>query len=639
MAVSLKIPQYNSLPEYQLNADLKLKPKQHEKLLDYILERVDTAHEFHSAMTDKFEAIDKEVAGYIRLTEEEKRNKKDTEAGRGPKPYTTSLQLTRTQLDEACTYIMNVFFPEEGPYTAIAEVEKQDVAKSLSTLMNKHSDGFKHYRTVNKAVFDGLKYNVGCWLTHWREIRGTVMENDAAHQPQRKENQVVLEGNELGYLNPYNTLFDPSIHPVDVATDGEFFGFVELLTDFHAKRAEANGLLYNLKALKTNTQGAKKYWTEMPDIVGDAIKGTSYSTNWVSILTGNGGPAMTKLSASSREFLTVFIWLPEKELNLSEAETYAIWRVVIADGKVIAAADKMDNAHGMLPCSVLMPWDDAFGSQTQGFAEILLPYQRFASFQMNMAQLAARKDLYGITVYNENVIPGLANADMIAGTVPFSGAIDGTDISKIVQQLSNKSTTQPTMQDVENMEALMQKMLPTNLTQQVASLERATQYQAAATVQSGNRRNLKIAKMIDIQAFEPSRRMQLYNIMEFQEAVSVLTPDGQSVEIKPSNLRDTDFIFNIGAGLRGIDKLLIIEGLKDVLFAIIQNPQASQKVDIVKLLDYITSLMGDYTDISQFVFQNEFDALTPEQKQIAMQLLQQATQAQAQEEGAPAPAQ
>ena len=74
--------------------------------------------------------------------------------------------------------------------------------------------------------------------------------------------------------------------------------------------------------------------------------------------------------------------------------------------------------------------------------------------------------------------------------------------------------------------------------------------------------------------------------------------------------------------------------MKDVIALLVQNPQAAAEFNIADMIDYLTTLIGDHTSFKQFRFINEFDKLTPEQKQAAFQLLQRALAAQG--EGQPA---
>lgn len=637
MAANFKLNLQNEIPSdatVQIAEGISISGKQHKNLLDHIITRLDWASDAQDAKVDRYEAIDREYSGFIRLDDADHERKLDTDKGHGPKAYDVSLQLTKTQIDEAVTYLMSVYFPEEGPYNAIAPVDKQSVAKGFTTLMNTHSQQFGHYRATNRLLTDALKYNIGIAMPRWEKVIGTKVQNDTAQQAQIVKNQVLQAGNEIVYLDPYNTLLDPSVEPTELHKNGEFFAQVEAVSTFRVKRMAQNKEIFNTDGLNFDAEEAivMDYYNEKPDITGDGGKGGGESkiVNWVNYLTGT----TSATSMGAYELVKVHIWLDEKAMGLSDSEEFAIWRIIILNGKFVVHAEKLSNAHGFLPLFALRPWDDNFNNQTQSFAEVLFPFQRFSSFQMNLNQLSGRKALYGVTFYNEKIFPHLANADLTASKVPFKPSQEIDDYRKHIFQFLDTPATDNTISDISAMDALMQKILPTDMMKQVTGLQRATQYQAAATVQGANRRNLKIAQIMESQGFALCRTMQVYNIMQFQQAVDVFNEQGETIQITPSQLRDEDISIVAGAGLRGLDKMIIAESLKDILQFLVQSPQAAAEADIMSIINYITSLIGDYTDFNQFKFKNEFDKLTPEQKQVAFQLLQQAMNTQAAEQGA-----
>lgn len=621
-----------SKQKYKLADNIIITHDQHVALVDYVQTRLDFAKETHAAQINRFTAIDKEVAGYMVLDDDDRKRQLDNAKGYGPKVYDVNIPLAATQMDEAVTFFTTVFFPEEGPYNAVTEASKEDVAKGFSKLMNKQASFYKHFTHFAKGAYSGLKYNLGLWLVEWEETKGSVVSNAGGGiGVEVKEDQTVMSGNKMEFLNPYNTLLDPSVHPTEVHEKGEFFATIEPKTAFRAQIMAQREEIFNLdlimdvKTGQTRGDYTSKYYEQMPEIHGDSRRGGQgdTKTNWVNFLSGftSGG------TINGLEFINVYIWLPGKKFGLGDSDKYQIWRITFAN-MIAVRAVQMSNAHGFLPLVATVPWDDEFGQDANSFAEMLLPYQRFSSFQINVHQRASRKALYNLIIYNSKLLPLLKDADSLGGKVPFNPNADDNDITKAIKVLSDVPDTKGTLQDIETMDGLMQKILPTDMLKQVASLERATQYQAAATVQGANRRNLKIAKTIDVQAFGIARKIQMYNILQFQQAIEIMTDGGELVQIDPSALREQQMEFAISDGLRGLDKLILVETMKDVIALLVQNPQAAAEFNIADMIDYLTTLIGDHTSFKQFRFVNEFDKLTPEQKQAAFQLLQRALTAQ-----------
>lgn len=610
----------------QIAEQIKISKDNHDKLLQHIKDRLLFGMELRDSQVERFEVIDKEIAGYIRLDDDDKKRAQDNILGKGPKVTDGILPLTISQLDEAVTFLLSVLAPDSAIYSAIAIAEKQEIAKGFANLMNKNADTFGHYRHMARGLFEMMKYNFGAFLVEWRRITGNEISNDASGSP-LIENKVVFEGNVVEVCDVYNLLYDISVDPVELSSKGEFFALVEMQTQFRIRKMAADGELFGIDRFINTTDLNYTYWKVRPKI-NTSMSGRSGQdgrTNWVEILSAG----VSQEVRSGVELVNYYGWINPSDFGLPGNE-FQIWRFTLAANKYITAAEHLTNAHGLLPIAVGAPWEDGFGSETKSYAEHLLPYQRFSSFQMNVHQRSARKKLYGVTFYNQRVLPSLANADMQSAKIPFlpPGYDASFDIRKAVLQFTDGPDTQNTLSDIEAMDALMQKVLPTDMLKQVASLERATQYQAAATVQGANRRNLKIAKIINIQCFTPLRHMQMFNIFQFQQSVDVLDDNGKIVEINPSDFREASIEFDIADGLKGIDKLSIIEGFRDVINMMLQSQIAQQSIDIIGIIDYWTSLIGDKTDFTQFKITDPLDQLDPEQRQIAAQLYEQAVQQQ-----------
>ena len=617
----------------QLAETMFVSEAEHEHLLQYIKKRLDFAKPFRDALADRYEVIDRELAGFIRLDTDDSRRERDNRLGKGPKVVDTVLPLIVVQLDEAITYLMSLLAPDDGMYSAIAVAAKQDVAKGFSLLMNKNDKIFEHYRHYALAILNMLRYNLGGLTVHWEEIIGNVIGNTETQEPQI-ESQVVFAGNSVTAFDPYNTLLDPAVDAVDMPLKGEFFATVKLMTVFRLRIEEQNNNIFGIERfIDELPRGSVAYWRAKPTIrafdPASSSGGESSGTDFVNILS----MGQDKEVNAGFEIVKAYMWLNPSEFGLSDINEYQIWKFTIVGAKHIIAAEFQSNAHGYLPIAIGRPWEDGFESQTKSYAEILTPFQRFASFQINVHQRAARKALYGVTVYNRRLFPDLDNVDLTAAKIPANPSAMDMDLRRAFVQFNDSPQTDNTLRDISVSGDLMQRVLPTDQLRQVADLERATRYQAAATVQASNRRNHKMAKIADSQCFTKIRHMQMYNILQFQEVVEILNENGELQEINPAQFRGAGLEFDIADGLKGIDKLSITEGMRETINMILQNQEMAQEMDIIAMIDYLTTLQGDKTDFKQFRKKTGFSKLTTEQKEQAFQLLQQAAAQQQQQQG------
>lgn len=594
-----------------------------EKLCKHIRERLDFANEQRANQINRYAAIDTEISGFIVQDRKDQQRERDNRMGRGPKPTLTNLELVKTQLDEAVTYLMGVFAPDSGLFEAIASDEKQAIAKAFALKLNMDGDRKQYYRHYAKAFLDMLKYNFGGWLVTWEQQRGTKLQPSTDRTNiEIKKNQVVWEGNRIQSIDPYNALWDKSIMACDIAEYGEFFALVDVHRNFRVKKMEADGEIFGIdRFIKTSSGMQLKYYQKKPtlrlDINVDQRVGRS-ETDWVSWFSAGG----TNEVQSGIETVHYFGWLNPTDFGLSDSDTLEIWCITMMANHYVVSANKMENAHGLLPFAVATPNDDGLDTQTRSYGETLIPLQRFASHLFNVHVESSRKSLYGITFYDPTVIPFNEYPDDVAAKIPIKPKGYGKPLKEHVYQVFDAPNTDKTIEHFKGVLEVMQKVLPTDILKQVASLERATSYQAAATVQGGNRRCQKLAKMIEDMAMKKVRFMVMYNIFEKQTTIKMMGPDGSDQDINPIDFVDANIEFVVSDGLKGIDKLQIIEGYKEILNVMIQNRDAMQEYDIVEFLNYISSLLGDRTDLTQFKQKTIWNQLPPEVQEVVSQLIQ-----------------
>lgn len=625
MPVKKRVLHFSEKQKLRIAGDIEISQTQHQALLKHINDRLEFSKRVRDPLADRFEIIDRELAGYIQLDEQDKKREQDNIEGKGPAITDQVIPLVITQLVECVTYVISVVAPDSGMYTAISRADQQDLAKGFARHMNKNAQTFGHFRNLCKGVLDMLKYNFGGFTVEWKQVYGNALEVDETSGTVTPEQKLVHEGNELTAIDPYNFFYDPSVKLVELPMKGEYFATTELKTPFTLERMEKQGEIFGYKELgiTVDTLPEVRYYRQLPDVFIDHSGRGAGIPDFMKILSL--GATQGKLGGV--EVTDFYGHIIPKDFGLSESEEYEIWRFTLISDKRIVAATHLTNAHAMLPCTMGRPWEDGFENGSKAISELLMPYQRFASFQLNIHTRAARKKLYGVTIYNSRVI-NFEGSDPVAATIPSRPVDPNFDMRKAIQQFNDAPNTDNTLRDVSAMDDLMQRILPTDILRQVTSLERATQYQAASVVQGANRRNWLIAKLIDDQALKHNRTMQLYNVFQFQATIIIIDENGKVVTVNPAEFRRAEIEFDIADGLKGIDKLQIVESMRDIVNMVLQSKQANQEIDIVRVIDYFTSLLGDKTDFTQFRHPTPFDALSPEEKQLAFQLLQQFLQQQ-----------
>lgn len=633
-ALGLKVPTNANTGQkkVQVGPNLVITQKQHDDLMQYLKDRLDFANQRRDQDINRLEFIDREYYGSLNLDPDDRARMKENLHGTSVKTTDFILELTASQLDAFSTYLTSVLSPDEGMYTATAPRSKQAVANGFASSMNKAASAFKHFPEHAKAYLDMGKYNFGGWAPiEWTQVKGSRLQRKESGETE-VQNTVVSEGNKMPSIDVYNFLFDLSVNPIFLNTQGEFFAIPELHTAFRIKRMIANEEIFGsdryLKdgKLVNLPSGTINYYRQKPDIIVQGTFNTKPGTDWTS-LWGSGSAGDIE---GATEMLHFYIHIPPKLFGLSKEEGYQIWRFSTLSDQFVVDAEHLINAHGMLPCAIAMPRYDGFQTATKSYAESMAPLQRFASNEMNVHQRAARKKMYGLTIYDAQFAPLMQHADLMGGMIPWTPTGIDRDIRKSFMQFNDTPETQDTMRNVEASQALAQMILPTDTLGQVANLDRATTYQAAATVQAANRRPYKDAKTINTQAMQDAKRIQVYNILQFQAAITFISDEtGNEETVSTTEFNEFDMEWIISSGIQGIDRLIIVEMFKDLINMLLQSKLGQDRVDILGIMDYWTNLFGEKVDFKSFEYKSQMDALPVEMRDIAFQLLQQFQQQQA----------
>lgn len=615
----------------QVGANIRITKDQHAKLVTHCKNRLEFAKRAHDERTPTFADIDRQYSGFLEHTKEDRKRDQDNKKMRGLKPVDVSITWAAMQIEEVNADLLDIFGPNSDLYTALTDKSKQSIANALTEKMEYDANFTGTFTQLDFFLSNSMKYNYGPLLVEWDERFGSVIADSPDGQVEVNEGKVIWSGNLIEAADPYNTLIDPSVDPIKLHSHGEFFALVDRINQFKLDVMIDRNELYDAERFK-DRNGAYSLYTAHPRIRTTNSDGRTTDTfdwaNYISAgaISGAGG------TEELYEITHLYIWLKGKDWGLSKTNRREIWRITMINGTNIGNIELLNNAHNFLPLLIGMPINDEMGVQAKTYAERLIPFQNFASFLMNIKQRGDRKALLGLTIYDPRIIDiNAVDWDEVGQYPAKTEAMQaGRKIDDGIKTFYDGPRTETTLPDLGRVIDLMQLILPSKQDQQVAGLERATQYQAAATWQGSHKSAHRIAKILNDQVMVPYRFMITYNIYQYQETPLRITnkQTGEETTVNPKDLRSLGLEYNIGSGLKGLHKLQITEILREVLRSLMQTPDSWQRVDILGLLDYLTSIEGDDFSMEQFRIRSPLDQLTPEQKQVAFEAYQQVLQSQ-----------
>lgn len=599
------------LPRPEVHGDHPyLHAKNHQKLLEYIQQRLLAGKNARDANLDRLTSIDKAVAGWQKLSAEDKRRARKKEETGTPQAITMNLPLAYVHLDDMMTFFAQTFSPNRGMFYHTGKPDETGEATQIITIMNNNAIYAGYYREVLLGLYSILKYNTGGYEVYWSKELGPKLRLNQQGQDELTYD-VRWQGNRLEAIDVYNFLPDPSVHPTKLHCDGEFAAKAMLKSYYWLQNKASQGQLFNCETALRNHNGVEQcvYYRSPPREAMMEVD-ESGGTNWKAMLS-----EVPFAEFAGFELVECTIRLNPTEFGLvtgnrqaqQARDRYETWKITILNDKYIVWAEQLNNIHGYLPFFLGLLNDDLMGTSQKSTAEILNPLQDFASFLMNTHIMATRKNIWGIIAYDPTAID-LTKIPVgeVSARIPVKPAAQGKDIRQFIWTHNDNLETRQTLQDLSGVMDLINQFFPTQaLPSQIANIDRAVESQVAAVQHGANRRQQKAAKLLDESIFSKVRFAMYYNIIQYQPDSSEVTDffTGKAIQIDLSALRNTDLPFIIGQGLKAIDRQMVATMMQQIIFALIQAPAAAQGIDMLALIDHWTSMIDVDIDMKQFRIQ------------------------------------
>lgn len=578
----------------------------HDSLLEYLQQRLMVGKEARDAEIGRLVGVDKKIAGYIRLKDADVQRAQYAQESGDPLVTNMNLPLTFVHIDDMMTFLAETFAPSRGMFYNTGTPNEVGEAKQIVTKMNNDALYGGYYRQVMHTMFACLKYNLGGVVVDWGADSGPTKRPGATGEDRVFDAGVKWVGNRLKAVDRYNMLIDPAVPPTNLHLEGEFGGYAELRSRYWIQtRIERGQFSVPRDAFNGMTESSRATYYRHPPAEARLQSNDNRGTDWVSILSM--APSTVQ---HGHEVVTLYCRLNPTEFGLlAPSETagrsrYELWRFTILDNKYIVACAYQDNVHNHLPMYFGLVHDDSMGTAQKSPAEILIPLQDFASFLLNTHQEGSRSSIYGTTFYD----PTMVKLDQIpkgevAARLPVEPKAYGKDIRTFVWESRSAYDTKQTMNDLEVVMGIVNQFFPTQaLPSQIASIERAVTNQVAAVQHGANRRQQKTARLLDDSLFRPMRFAMYYNVLQYQPDGEELTDfyTGKQVTLDLAAMKDTNLPYIIGQGLKAIDRMSTSQMMQQVIFALIQAPQAAQGVDLLAMIDFWTSMIDIDMDMKQF---------------------------------------
>jgi len=581
-----------------------------EKLTQY-LEMIITDHKRTSEYIDKMEAVDVAYARYISNVDPNTGVARGEGIDAATQPVgvvnmpSTTPPVVVSQVDSMVAYLADTFLSGYPIFPVVSNPSNRQYAEQLETLIDDHATIGGYARQLLIFFKDGVKYNLSAIELCWDSIdKYTSVDNliDPGKKAVSRDNKSF---NKITRLDPYNTIWDKTVPPGDVSTQGDFAGYVEIKTRTRLKRLlnrlGNDGKAFNIREALASSGNVDNVYRKPPQI-SDYItaRAPTTSMNWAVYLTGKDFDNNQASVGDNFEVITVYARIIPDDFNMSVPmpKTPQIWKLMFVN-RILVQADRIISAYDVLPILFGQPLEDGLGYQTQSIAESNIPFQEAAKTLFNIRFNAARRAVSDRALYDPNIIASSdINAPVPAAKIPVkSNSLSNKTIAEAYHQIPfDPRGTDSALQD---------GMMVVNFGKELSGLNSPMQGQFQKgnksvkewndTMGGADARLRMPALTLEFQVFMPLKEMIKLNIFQYgADAELVSQKTGDIISININELRDKVLAFRIADGYTPKSKLAGTESIMALIQMIGQSQplQMAYGAALPQVFAHLAQLMG-----------------------------------------------
>lgn len=628
--------------------DLVLRPEQERAVIIY-------AERAHSLLLNQFslrsnlENIDRNYMRENNFTEAQWKSRFANRAGDITKMQDPTVPIIMPQVETALAYFANVFLTGYPIFGVAADPLNEDTALQFETIIGENSVTAGWARQMMMFFRDGLKYNLHALECDWQQRTVWTVETDVTRPNNAKPKTTLWNGNVLKRMDLYNTFFDPRVHPTELHENGEYAGYIEIMSRIRMKKFIND--LYNkvaintvMRALESAPPATGQFAVSMspfayylPLINPDAIlnRQNMQTFDWMAwaqnVMPGdrqaikyNNVYEITKLYAR--------ILPADFGFDVPEKNTPQVWKFIIVNGSVVLVAERMTNVHNWIPIFFGQPLEDGLDFQTKSFATNVQDMQQIASAMVSGYMASQRRNVGDRVAYD----PSRIRKEDISSTNPVAKiavrpSAFGKPVSEAFSQFPfHNENTQSLLAGANQMMVWSDLINGQNPAQRGQFVKgNKTKDEFNDIMGAGEERNQMMAIMTEAQVFTPLKECLKLNILQFQTDGTLYNTDKQQpVTVKSADLRKTAVQFKVSDGLVPTAKELSTEEMIAAFQAIESTPALQQGYNVVPMFTYLNKLRGaDLSPFEKSPLQQQFDQMTQQWQQVALQALKEGKQA------------
>jgi len=548
-----------------------------------------TAHNQNTQMFDKMDAIDVSYARYKAVANTSEGGvdaSRNQPCGNVFDSDDVTPPLVVSQVDSYTAYLADVFLSGYPLFPVVSNPSNKKYAEQLETLLDDHATLGGYVRQLLLFIRDGVKYNYSAIETEWDSIDQFAVVGDFENQEGRKVNRNVKSFTKIKRLNMRNVVRDPSVAVGDIAEQGDYAGYVEMISKTKLKtllnKLTKQGKVYNAdKAMAasgsayTTSPSFSANYREDP-LISDYITSPNIGkngVNWDAYFEPQAKNTTRSASYGAMyEKFTLYARIMPADFGIGapQKNTPQIWKFVIIGGSILICAERIISAYDYLPILFGQPLEDGMRDQTKSVAEGEIPFQKAAATLFNIRFASARRAVSDRALYDPGFISAKdVNSKGPAPKIPVRiGALSTKKLTDVYHQLPfDNRGMENVIGDAQMIVNFSKELHGLNGPQQGQFQKGNKSVTEWSDTMAGSDNRLRLpALCLEHQVFSPLKSILALNIFQYGENTVVISQKtGDVVTIDLAELRKQVLAFRIADGSTPKSKLASVEAISGIL--------------------------------------------------------------------------
>ena len=524
-----------------------------------------------------------------------------------------TVPIIMPQIESAVAYQAGIFLTSHPIFGVVSTPDNMSAAMQFETVLGDQSVRYGWPRELLKIFRDGFKYNFGAACVYWKKtpLKSVVTDTNISSAGLAAIREYSYGGNCIKWIDPYNCFMDMTVAPANLHSEGEYFGWNEVVSRVQLKRMlsllDSDKTTSATDAFNSSFAGsgqdetsAMSYYTpeinKYLDLSTVNIGGNNWG-QWMGLAQGSN----SKLAYKDHYVLTHFYCRALPSDFGSRGNQVKMYHGIIVNWSTVIFVEELNVAYDSLPCFIMQPYEDGLGYQTQSMLDNALPFQDMSSALWNVSLESKRRLIFDRLVYNPRLIDK-KDIDPVSSVsrIPLRNANIGKDdnaIARAVYQIPYREDNSGTnIQMSEMISAMADQATGQNKVdrgQFQPGNKTKTEFQE--TMANSSSRQQLCALTIENQFMTPVKETVKANTLQYQSAGTILNRnERQAVDVDPVELRKAMLEFKMTDGNLPADRLMN----SDMLMVFLQTAQAIPAVqseyDILGMFLYFMKLRGAY---------------------------------------------